>query len=118
MRKLIAIAALAFSLTGCAGVAQVVAETATHMSTALPSQVNTLDDAIKVDTLAMQAVHATVDVHKFKRAQLVQIDQLNDSLHAALVKLEEAHLRGESLVFATFNEALRAFNAYRTQAGM
>lgn len=107
-------AGLALPLGGCANLLDV----GQSLSTALPDQVTTLDDAINADTLAMHIAHTAIDAHRFTRPQLVQIETLNDALHSALVGLEQANARGESLSFAAFSEALKAFNAYRNQAGM
>ncbi len=119
MRKIIAAALVAsLSLTGCSSVGQFVTSTATEMSSSTPSQATTLASALQAATLVTKAVDVYVNTANPSRATLLELQILNNQVHTTLVDLEHENAAGHSLVFAAFNEALRAFNSYATTKGV
>lgn len=118
MKKIAIALAIIIPLSGCTSLASFTANVATELSSSTPTQVKTLADAERVATLATKAATIAVDTGKFSRAQLLQLQKLNDGLHVALVDLNAANKEGNSLVYAGFNAALDAFNAYATSQGI
>lgn len=118
-RHLIAIGlALSLGLGGCAGFAQFVATTATDMSSSTPREVTTYAQATQAATLVTKAATLAVQVGKFDRATLVQLNALNEGVHAAWLSLKADNASGKSLTFGAFNAALDAFRAYATAKGV
>jgi hypothetical protein len=98
--------------SGCTSLAQFAATTATNMSSSTPAQ------ATQAATLVTKAVDIAVNTGKLDRATLIELDALNEGVHAAWLNLKAANDSGHSLVFASFNAALDAFRAYATTKGV
>lgn len=110
--------ALAFLVGGCADIAGGVISTAQATTTETPSQEQAYADiTISVD-LATRTVDLAVASGKFNKATLTELGSLNDTVHAAWVKLRDAHAAHQSLNFAALNAALAAFDAYRSTHGI
>lgn len=105
-------------LSGCADIASFAATAASNVSSQTPAQVSTLTNAITAADLATKAVDIYVNAASPSKAVLVELNALNEGLHTALTGLETDQAAGKSLVFASFNEALAAFNAYATAKGV
>jgi len=116
IRIFIAAAALALAtpLAGCATVANI----ATELSSSTPAQVTTLAEALQAATLVTNAVDIYVNTANPSRAVLLQLQALNNGLHTALVNLQAANAANQSLLMASFNEALGAFRSYATSRGV
>lgn len=114
MKRLIVVAALSLSLSGCVGLAAGVANIAATVTSSTPQQVTTLGDAIQASTLLTRAVDLAVNTGKLPKPVLLEINALSDGLHAALISLESDNAAGKNLDFAAFNAALKAYNAYLT----
>lgn len=97
--------AMGLALAGCSPLAA-------NLATSTPTQVTTLAEAEQAATLVTQAADTYVTTANPSQAQLVQIQALSNAVHAALTNLEAANAADNSLVFASFNSALQAFNAY------
>ena len=108
----------ALALTGCTSVAQLAATVAQATSSSTPSQVTTLAEAEQGAKLVTDAVDVYVNTASPDRAVLVELKSLSDGVHAAIVSLEAANAKGQSLVYGSFNAALSAFNAYTTAQGI
>lgn len=111
---IIGLAALTLSVAACKtmDLASTAASVAQNLSTATPTQVTTLAEAEQAATLVTQAADTYVTTANPSRAKLLQIKALSDAVHVALGNLEAANAAGNSLVFASFNSALQAFNSY------
>lgn len=118
MKLRILIAAAAIALAGCTTTAQVAGNIGQALSSSTPSQVSTLADAVQAATLCTNAVDLYVNASGPSRATLLELQSLNDAVHKALTDLQAANAKGQSLVFATFNEALAAFQAYSSAKGV
>lgn len=103
---------------GCTSIASGISTLATELSSSTPTQVRTLADAERVATLVTKAATVAVNTGKLTRAQLTQLDKLNEGVHAALSDLHQTQKEGGSLAYGAFNAALAAFNAYTTQQGI
>ena len=114
MKRLLAFA-LAFSLAGCANLTTAIGALTT--TTTAPAAVTTLGDAEQAATLVTQAVDVAVKTGKLNRATLLQLQTYSNAVHAALTTLEQANTEGGTLVFATFNAAVAAFNSYSAAVG-
>jgi hypothetical protein len=99
-------------------VAQLAATVAQATSSSTPSQVTTLAEAEQGAKLVTDAVDVYVNTASPDRAVLVELKSLSDGVHAAIVSLEAANAKGQSLVYGSFNAALSAFNAYTTAQGI
>jgi hypothetical protein len=117
LKKFVAVAGLALALGGCASLAQVAGQVGQLVSSPSAHQVQTLAAALSAAKLATDAVDLYVQVGNPDRATLLQLQSLNEGVHTALTNLQAANMRGESLVFAAFNEALAAFRAYAAAKG-
>jgi hypothetical protein len=93
------------ALSGCATLQANLAGSTT-------AQVTTLAEAEQAATLVTEAADGWAVVTYMSAAQLTQIQALSSAVHAALDNLEAANAAGQSLVFASFNSALAAFNSY------
>lgn len=110
---------LALPLGGCATAASLLGDTVAQVGTYTPSQAKTLAIAEKSAALATTAVDTAVKSGLIKdRAVLEQIRKLNDGVSAALHAWSSAADQNNSLLSATFNAALDAFNAYSTSKGV
>lgn len=104
--------ALSIALGGCAGTITTAGNIGQSVSVASPTQARTLAEALQAATLCTDAVDLYVRTGNPSRAVLDELNILNDRVHDTLVNLQTANMRGQSLTFAAFNEALQAFNAY------
>jgi hypothetical protein len=102
-------------LSSCANVSAAV--TALTTSTAAPAAVTTLADAEQSATLVTQAVDLYVKTGNPTKATLQQLQAYSNAVHAALTTLEQANAEGGTLVFASFNAAVAAFNSYSASIG-
>lgn len=120
MNKTLRIIALsaAIGLGGCASIASGLSTIATNISSSTPTQVRTLAEAERVATLVTKAATVAVNTGTLSRAQLMELDKLNEGVHAALSDLNQTQKEGGSLAYGAFNAALDAFNAYTTQQGI
>lgn len=117
----VALLLAACSVAGCSTLASVaagVSNAAGKIAGPVQGQAKTLGDALQLADLATKATQVAVDTLPLRRAQLVQLNALNDSLHSALVSLEQANASGQALSFASFNAALSAWNTYAGQIGV
>lgn len=117
MKRIIVFAgalALALSVGACADLSAFAANTATSLSTASPDQATTYGDATAAADLATKTVDLAVRTGTLNRATLLELQSLNDALHAAWLQLKDANDKGQSLSFAAFNAALAAYQSYRT----
>lgn len=111
---LVACAALSACNMGAVNSAGSAAATiAESTSTTIPNQATTLGQALQAATLVTKATDTYVTTANPSAAQLRQIKALSAGVHAALVHLEQENAAGHSLIFASFNAALQAFNAYK-----
>lgn len=78
-----------------------------------PASVTTLVEAEQSAILVTKAVDVYVNTGSPNRATLLKLQQLSNTVHAALVSLEQANAENKPLVFASFNAAVAAFNAYK-----
>lgn len=120
MKKLLVAGALSLALLagGCASIAQGLGSIATELGSSTPTQVNTYADALNAAKLVTDAVDLYVNSANPNRATLLQLQKLNDGVHAALNSIGAANREGGSLVYGSFNAALAAFNAYATTQGV
>lgn len=118
MKRFLLVCALIVPLAGCASLAQSVSGIATSLSSSTPSQVTTLAEANQAATLVTKAVDIAVQTGKLDRGTLLELQVLNNDLHTALTSLNASNKEGNSLVYAAFNAALTAFNAYATKEGI
>lgn len=117
MFKVIALGAM-IALGGCTTVASGLSDIATSISTSSPTQVATYADATIAADLATRTVDLAVNTGKLDRATLLELDKLNDAVHAAWLQLKAANDAGQSLTFASFNATLAAYQSYRTAEGI
>ncbi len=120
MRNLLLGLVAAFTLTvgGCTSLASGVTDLAGSFTSSSPSQVTVYGDATLAADIATRTVDLAVKTGKLDRATLLELQTLNDAVHAAWVKLKAANDAGQSLSFASFNAALAAFQSYRTSTGI
>lgn len=118
MKKVILALYLSVALTGCTTVAQLAGNVAVNMSSTASSDVTTLAEAEQAATLLTKAADFYVQNGNPDKAALLEIQQLSNSVHAALVSLEATNAKGGSLLFGSFNAAISAFNAYATVQGI
>lgn len=108
-------------LAGCGTFAQLaagVSSAAGKIAGPVQGQATTLGDALQLADLVTRSTQVAVDTLPLTHGQLVQINALNDSLHAALTSLQQANANGQALSFASFNAALSAWNTYAGQIGV
>jgi hypothetical protein len=117
MKKIIVVV-LALGLSGCASVASGITTVVQSVSSSTPTQVTTLADAVSAATLVTQAVDVYVNTASPNKATLLELQTLNNGVHAALVSLEAANTANQSLAIAAFNAALTAFSSYATAVGV
>lgn len=114
--------AVALSMTlglgACASLASFTANTAANLSSSTPSQVSTLADAILVADTITRLGTVAVDTNTLDIATLTEAQALRAGIRAALDNLVADHAQGKSLVFASFNAALKAYKAYATEKGI
>lgn len=116
--KLILATLLAVSLGGCTSTAQLVASTATSLSSSTPNQASTLAEAtLAADTL-VKLTKVAVDTNTLDAGELTQLQALRAGVRSALDALYKANQANQSLSFAAFNAAIDAYNAYTTVKGI
>ncbi len=108
----IALIALALPLGACQNLTEGVVSLVATAKGPLPQQAKTLAEAEQLATVATDLTKTVVDTGKLSRAQLVQVSSYNDGVHSAVLSLEDANSKGQSLSFAAFNAALAAWNSY------
>lgn len=120
MKKLFIVGACLLPLLGgCASVASFVASSATSLSSATPSQVTTLAEAVQAADLVTKGVDVYITSGApITKGQLQQVQIMNNVLHGALGDLLAANAAGKSLDYAAFNAALNAYQAYATTVGI
>ena len=120
LRRLPLAVALSAALiaSGCTTLASAVSTVAQNVSSSTPTQVTTFADATAAADLVTRAVDVYVNTGNPSRATLLEIQALSNSVHAAFLDLQAANDKGQSLVFASFNASLSAFNAYATSQGI
>jgi hypothetical protein len=92
-------------LTGC-GAGSALSQLTTQVTTQTPIQVTTYGEALTAAKGVTDLTDVAVNTGKLTRSQLTTLNGLNERLHTALTDLGTAQAKGQSLVFAAFNEAL------------
>lgn len=106
--KILLIGALALSLASC--------NTASVLTAPVP--VNTLAEAINLDTVAAHGVDIYVRTGMPNAATLKTLAADAEAVHTALKGLEAAQASGQPLSFAAFNAAYTAFQNYSASQGV
>lgn len=83
-----------------------------------PGQALTLKDALILGAAAEEATKFAIDNVHMSHSVLVELNALNDAVHAAMTDLVTANGNGQALNFEAFNAALQAFNAYGLANGI
>jgi hypothetical protein len=119
--QLFAVAAL-IMLGGCTTVASGLASIAVSTSSATPSQVKTVDEAVKATAVAERGLDTIVNTGVIPKPVLQQLKIAVQAVHNTLAAVETANASGNSAVLAAamgaFNEALAAYNSYKTLKGI
>jgi hypothetical protein len=121
MKRILLVSAIMLGMVGvnsCTTVASTTASIATYLSSPSPTQATTLAEAIQGATLVTNAVDAYVNLGIADRGTLLQLQALSNGVHQALLELMQANKDKKSISYASFNAALKAFNAYTTTIGV
>lgn len=116
VKKMMLAAACVFALSGCTTLTNLYDVATGSVSTSQAA--TTLAEAEQSATLVTQAVDLYVNSANPNAATLQQLQNYSNAVHAALVSLEQANAEGGTLVFATYNAALAAFNSYNAGIGI
>lgn len=116
-----AILACAVLLSGCASNTPI-SDLAVSVTTATPTQAKTVGEATQALTILEKSLDAYVVSGAAKPAVLDELQSLVPPIHNALKKVQDANRAGNSALVATtlaaFNEALTAYNSYKTSQGI
>lgn len=124
MKKLLVLAVLAAGLSaaGCAPTASLLSQLAVSTSSATPTQVKTIDEAVNADKLMAQSVDLYAQTGNTNVAVLKTLRTALTVVHTALLSAENANASGNSAAtaagLAAFSEALALFNGYETLKGV
>lgn len=117
-RGLFAAALVSITLMGCAGTAQLLANTAQTFSSSTKWQATGLSDATNLARIAETAI-ATYDLTvKPPRATQIELIAVLDRIHSTLKDFQAANAAGQNLALAVFNEALQAWTSYAAIKGI
>lgn len=120
-RKLLtaaALCALAFTTAGCGTTAAALSWGATQLSTATPTVVNSSKAANDGFTLLAKGETHYIEIAHPSPATIEQLRVLRTNLKAALDVINADVAAGNSPVYDTFNEALKAWLAYNASKGI
>jgi len=124
MKKFVALVAFAagLSVAACSSVGSLVSEAVVSTTVSTPTQVKTVDEAVKATSLAERGLDAAVNAGTFSKAVLQQLKVDVEAVHNTLVAAEAANASGNSAAIAAglagFNEALAAYNSYKALKGI
>ena len=89
-----------------------------NLTTSTPVQVTTYADATAAADLVTRTADLAVATGKLPSSVLDAIGSYSDKVHSEWLKLKAAKDAGQSLAFQAFQDALSAFESYRTAQGI
>jgi len=114
MRKIMLAVSLGtiMALSACAGM-NAVSTVTTNITSATAVQVTSLGDAITaVDTIT-KAINVYLALPTTTKAQAQEVLNLSVPVHTELVKLQEDHVAGNTLVFDSLNAAIATIHSLK-----